>query len=442
MELEKYKKHLDTILNSALSSVDPYNLIKEQLTRDKQLILLPGNQKINLKSFKRIFLCGAGKGVAPMCKAMEELLADDLYNSKIIVKYDHAIDLEKTHVFQAGHPIPDDNTIKGTNEIIKDLINLNHDDLVFVLLTGGGSALMELLAGDISLQDLKDISTVLLQSGVTIHEINCIRKHISKIKGGQLAKIIQPATSITLALSDVVGDNLSVIASGPTFPDDTTFNNAFSVIKKYDIEEKIPARILNHIHAGCNKEIPDTPGSDDSMFKSTTNLVIGNNKLALDCAKKTAESLGFNTLILTSMLQGEAREIAQVISAIIKEIHKSNLPVKKPACLLLGGEPTVTIKGNGKGGRNQEMALAVALSDIPRPYLFLSCGSDGTDGPTDAAGALVTHHTIKKAEERKLDPDIFLKNNDAYNFFAPIGDLIKTGPTRTNVMDIMIALIP
>jgi glycerate-2-kinase len=332
--------------------------------------------------------------------------------------------------------------LQATNQLLEFLHLVGENDCVFVLITGGGSALMESLPQEISLDDLQKLNKLLLSCSATIHEINCVRKHISKIKGGQLARYIYPATCITLALSDVVGDDLSVIASGPTSPDNSTFDEALSIFKKYDIQKEVPDSILDYLQKGSEGSISETPHSNDEIFTKVRNLVIGSNRLALQIAQKEAQSYGYNTLILTSMLQGEAREIAQVIASIIREIQQTDMPLKKPACILLGGEPTVKIKGNGKGGRNQELALAVALTGISNPYLFISCGSDGTDGPTDAAGAMVTHETLSDALDKKISGQDYLMNNDAYNFFNPLNTLIKTGPTGTNVMDIIFALIP
>jgi glycerate-2-kinase len=301
---------------------------------------------------------------------------------------------------------------------------------------------LESLPAGIQLADLQTLSGVLLQSGASIQEINCIRKHISQIKGGQLARKIYPARCVTLALSDVIGDNLSVIASGPTTPDPSLFSEALAILEKYKISQKIPAVILKHLQKGQAGEIPETPKASDIVFHTVSNSVIGSNRLALERAESIAKSNGFNTIILTSMLEGEAREIGKVISAIIREIQLTNIPLKKPACVLIGGEPTVTIRGNGKGGRNQELALAVALNGIQQPYVFVSCGSDGTDGPTDAAGAIIDQMTLSRAEKIGLSGADFLANNDSYHFFEPLDDLIKTGPTGTNVMDIIFALVP
>ena len=440
---EKFlRESAQNILKSALKAVDPYNLIFEQIKRKKNKLTFESGYTIDLDKYQNIFLLGIGKGVAPMARAVSKLLDNNLVSGDIIVKYEHGQSVEKIAVHEAGHPIPDENTLKSTSIVLEKLKNLGDTDLVFVLLTGGGSALFEKLPDTVSLKDLQIANQILLVSGASIHEINCIRKHISYIKGGQLARHIYPAKIVTLALSDVVGDDLSVIASGPTTPDESTFGDALSIIKKYQIENKIPVNILDVLKDGHEGKIAETPKSNDAIFNSVTNMVIGSNIISLKAAEEKAKKLGFKTLILTSMLQGEVKELAKVFEALIREIQQSNIPIEKPACLLIGGEPTLKVKGKGKGGRNQELVLSVLNKSIEKPYLFLSCGTDGTDGPTDAAGAIVTHASLQKAEILDLDVKEYLSNNDAYNFFSPLRDLIKTGPTRTNVMDIMITLVP
>jgi len=442
MDEQLLRKSADLILKAGLNSVDPYHLINVQIKRRDDILYFLNELQVDLNDYKTIRIVGIGKGVAPMAKAMEDLLGENLAGGDVIVKYDHGQHLAKIDLHEAGHPIPDDNTLKATKRALKNLKDLTDQDLVFVLITGGGSALLEKLPKSISLEDLQNLNGILLNCGATIHEINCIRKHISLIKGGQLARHIYPAKIITLALSDVVGDDLSVIASGPTAPDDSTFNDALEILKKYRVTNKIPENILQILKSGSAGKINETPKEDDEIFQSVTNIVIGSNRLSLIAAEAEAKNQAFNTVILSSMIEGEAKEIARMVAAIIKEIQSSGMPVKRPACILMGGEPIVNIKGKGKGGRNQEIALAVAHCGIKEPFLFLSCGTDGTDGPTDAAGAIVTNLTGTKSEMLGLSIKEYLSNNDAYNFFKPLKDLIITGPTRTNVMDIMIAIVP
>jgi glycerate-2-kinase len=442
MDENALKDSAQNILKSALKAVDPYNLVFEQIKRKRNKLNFQSGFELDLNKFENVYLLGIGKGVAPMARAISKVLDKDLTSGDIIVKYGHGEVVDKINVHEAGHPVPDENTLKATKLVLNKVKNLSDNDLVFVLLTGGGSALFEKLPDTVTLNDLQTINTALLECGATIHEINCVRKHISDIKGGQLARLIYPANVVTLALSDVIGDNLSVIASGPTTPDETTFKDAIRIIKKYKIENKTPRSMTEILNEGVRGNIAETPKSSDAIFNSVTNMVVGSNIVSLKAAKAKAENLGFNTLLLTSMIQGDVSELSKLIESLIRETQKSDIPIKKPACILIGGEPTLQIKGKGKGGRNQELALQVLIKYIEDPYLFLSCGTDGTDGPTDAAGAIVTHGTIQRAELLDLNPLKYLKNNDSYNFFSPLRDLIKTGPTRTNVMDIMVALIP
>jgi len=439
---QELKNSANQIIKAALDAVDPYKLIRDQVVRNGDILTISENLKIDLSDYDRILLCGAGKGAAPVTKAMEEMLGDNLESGDIIVKYEHLAELKKVNIHEAAHPVPDENGLKSTELLLDNLDNLTERDCVFVLLTGGGSALLESLPEIITLDDLQKLNSVLLQCSASIHEINCIRKHISLIKGGQLARKIHPARCITLALSDVVGDDLSVIASGPTNPDPGTYVDALAILDKYEVADQIPSVIFNHLKEGAEGKIAETPKKDDKEFEKVTNIVIGNNRLALNKAKEKAESLGYHTLILTSMLEGEAKEVAKVVASIIKEVQITETPIKKPACILLGGESTVKIQGQGKGGRNQELALAVALTRIEAPYICVSVGSDGSDGPTDAAGAMVDHTTLSRGEAKGLIALEYLKNNDAYNYFSPLNDLIITGPTGTNVMDVVFALIP
>lgn len=444
MNIPDLKTDASEIIDAALHSVDPYHLLIEQIKLTEGIMHFPGGITLDPARYERIFVIGAGKGVAPMARAMEQLLGEKLTAGAIIVKYGHSDDLHRIEIYEAGHPVPDENSLKFSNQILDLLRDLTENDCVIVLLTGGGSSLMEILPKGIGLADLQSLSQTMLACGADIHEMNCVRKHISLVKGGQLARMIRPARGITLALSDVIGDDLSVIASGPTHPDRSTYADAIEVLKKYKIDQNAPSPVVRHIEQGIAGKISDTPKPGDAIFDKVHNIVIGSNRLALDAAAQRATELGYKTLILTSRLEGEAREIARMIAAVMQEVQASGMPLARPACLLLGGEPTVNLIGSGKGGRNQELALAVsiAMRHNTQPFLFASCGSDGTDGPTDAAGAIVTTNTAGLAAGMDLDPVHFLASNDAYHFFESIDGLIKTGPTRTNVMDIILALIP
>jgi glycerate 2-kinase len=337
--------------------------------------------------------------------------------------------LRRIRINECGHPIPDGRGIRGARRIAGIARQAGPRDLVICLISGGASALMPLPSRGITLAKKQKITRSLLASGATIHEINCVRKHISAIKGGQLARLAYPATLVTLILSDVIGDDLDAIGSGPTVPDRSTIADVQAVGAKYGIA--IDA-------AG----LAETPKPGDPIFTRATHVLVGSNELAVEAAAREARRLGYRTLVLTSFLEGEAREVARVHAAIAKEIEAHGRPVPRPVCVISGGETTVTIRGQGLGGRNQEFALAAAI-DIADLHgtLILSAGTDGTDGPTDAAGAVVDETTLARAGALGLDAAAFLRNNDSYRFFEATGDLIKTGPTGTNVADIQIMLV-
>ncbi|MDY6972877.1 MAG: DUF4147 domain-containing protein [Thermodesulfobacteriota bacterium] len=314
--------------------------------------------------------------------------------------------------------------------------------LVFSLISGGGSALLPCPAGDITLSEKQELTRVLLACGASINEINAVRKHISSTKGGQMARAAAPATTVNLMLSDVVGDRIDVIASGPFTPDSSTFEQAWSILGKYDLGD-IPATIRDYLRAGLEGQIRETPKTNDPIFKRVFNFVVGSNMIALEAAGRKAMDLGYETLILSSVVEGETREVALVHSAIAKEILKTGRPVPPPACIISGGETTVTIRGNGLGGRNQEFCLAAALdlSGLPPRVVVLSGGTDGNDGPTDAAGAVVDPLSVRRGKDSGMEAADVLDNNDAYRFLEKTKDLLITGPTNTNVMDVRLVLV-
>jgi hydroxypyruvate reductase len=310
------------------------------------------------------------------------------------------------------------------------------------LISGGGSALLIAPVGDISLEDKQNATKLLLACGATIHEFNTVRKHLSRAKGGRLAQMAYPATVTSLILSDVVGDDLDVIASGPTVPDSSTFDDAEQILKGYGVWDQLASTVRSHLAKGSADQIEDTPKSDNAAFQKCSQVLVGTNLQALKAASKTAEILGYRPLILSSKVEGEAREVAKFYTAIAREVLSSEYPLKPPACVLAGGETTVTLKGEGRGGRNQEFALAAALAIAGLDnVVVLSGGTDGTDGPTDAAGAIADGTTVARALEKDLVPKDFLRRNDSYSFFQKLEDLLMTGPTRTNVMDVYMLLI-
>lgn len=436
----KTKSVLEEIFLAGLKAVDPEEAIKRHV-RLVQNRLQVGEYSYPLDSFERIIVTGFGKGTAPMAKALEDILGDRLTEGWITVKYGHGVPLKKVRLMEAGHPVPDEAGLQATQFILDNLRECTEKDLVLCAFSGGGSALSPAPRARLELGEKQKTTQLLLECGATIFELNSIRKHLSVCKGGQLAQVAYPATVVSLFLSDVVGDPLDVIASGPTVPDPSTFRDCIGIVERYGLSEKLPPRVFKLLQDGANGLIGETPKPGDAVFEKVQNLVIGSNRAALLGSALKAKELGYNTLVLSSFIQGEAREVAKVFSAIGKEITASGIPISPPACILAGGETTVTIRGNGKGGRNQELALAAALAIEDWPQIaILSAGTDGSDGPTDAAGAISDGSTVRRAESKGMNPLDYLARNDSYRFFDSLGQLLRTGPTRTNVMD-MICLI-
>jgi glycerate 2-kinase len=430
------------IFYSAIKAVDPEAAVKRFVGIVNDELLIGPNYGVNLSKIARIFVVGAGKASAPMGKAIEDLLGERIDGGVISVKYGHGLPLSRISVREAGHPLPDDSSMENASEILEILRCASDRDLVISCISGGGSALICLPADRISLDEKRLVTSELISSGASIHEINCVRKHLSGIKGGKLMKAAYPADVVNLVLSDVVGDDLDVIASGPFVPDESTFAQALGIMETYGLTTERFSNVLDHFRDGINGKIDDTPKAQDRIFENVSNVIVGSNILALDAARDQAESMGFNTLILSSSFQGDTNELAHFHGAIAEEIRVHGNPVNPPACLLSGGEGTVHIHGAGLGGRNQHFALCLAeKAQQIGDCLFLSAGTDGTDGPTEAAGAFVDSTTLVRAQRLGLNPMVFLKENNSYNFFRELGDLIITGPTRTNVMDVRIVLV-
>jgi len=433
-----------TILKAALYSVDPRVAITNHVRRTNSLLRI-GNMTFDLDGFERIFVVGGGKAGGAMAKALEEIVGDKLTEGfvNVLRGTKSSFKTRKILLNEAGHPIPDEDGVEGARRIIQLAQKAGERDLVICLISGGGSALMPLPAAGITLQDKQELTDALLKCGATIDEINAVRKHVSGLKGGQLAKAAYPATLISLILSDVVGDPLDTIASGPAAPDTTTFNDAISILKKYDLwKNVVPKTVKKRLEDGLREEIPETPKPGDEVFEKTHNVIVGNNRTAALAACQEAKELGFNSLLLSSMVEGEARHVGTAYAGIMKEILDSNNPVPKPAVVIAGGEPTVTVTGCGKGGRNQELVLSASLKiEGLRGVAIASIGTDGVDGPTDAAGAMADGQTIMRARDKRLDPKEFLMNNDSYHFFSRLSDLIFTGPTGTNVNDLTVLVV-
>jgi hydroxypyruvate reductase len=405
-------------------------------------ILCAADRRFDLHACERVLVVGAGKAVAPMAKAIEDLLGDRISAGLVVVKDGHGLPLERIRIQEAGHPVPDERGVAGTLEILNLLEGAGENDVVICLISGGGSALLTAPSDGVRLADKQAATRNLLACGATIHEINTIRKHLSRAKGGQLARAAHPAAVLSLILSDVVGDDLDVIASGPTVPDPSRFQDALEILERYAIWNRTPGPVRERLSRGATGRLAETPKPGDPAFRRSAHVLVGSCLRALAAAAHAAEQLRYQPLILTSRVVGEAREVSKAFVAIGKEILSSGHPLKPPACILMGGETTVTLQGEGRGGRNQEFVLAGAIAlDGTERVVLLAGGTDGTDGPTEAAGAVADGFTLARASALGMRPFAFLKRNDSYHFFKPLDDLILTGPTRTNVMDVYLLLV-
>ena len=393
--------------------------------------------------FQRLLIVGFGKAAPPMAGALAESLGDLVDTGLVVTKYGHAaLPLsEKIRVCEAGHPVPDTQGLHATGEILRLVRSADARTLIVTLISGGGSALLVAPQDGISLADKQQATSLLLKAGADIFELNTVRKHLSRVKGGRLAEAAYPAKVVSLILSDVIGDHLDVIASGPTAPDPTTYSDALDVLSRHQLSEEVPTPVMALLHRGARGEIPETPKAGSLILDGVDNLIIGSNRQALAAAARAARELGFTVSIVAEEQVGEAREVGrqlahQALAAADSKKRDSRL------CLLVGGETTVTVRGQGKGGRNMELALAFAMAIEEHPGItLLSAGTDGTDGPTDAAGAIVDGTTIARARELGLDPQTYLDDNNSYAFFDQCGGLLVTGPTGTNVMDLQILVI-
>ncbi|HEX7229823.1 MAG TPA: glycerate kinase [Candidatus Binatia bacterium] len=435
------RAHAQDIFFAGLSAADPLDAINHAVQR-KGHWLQAGDRSYDLDQFRRIYITGAGKAAARMALALEKLIGDRIAGGIVVVKYGHAVKLGATEVIEAGHPLPDDAGLSGARRIAELLQSCDHNDLVFFLLSGGGSALLPYPAEYLSLAEKQRTTEALLESGADIFEINAVRKHLSRLKGGQLARLAAPATLVSLVLSDVIGDSLETIGSGPTVPDRSTYGACLDIIGRYQLGRKIPSAVLEHLERGARGEIAETPKDLGGVFERVQNVIIANNRTALSSAFRRAEELGYQTIICSETLQGESRVVGRKFASLLKEILAKGKPISPPACVLSGGETTVTIRGDGLGGRNQEFALAAAIElSGTDQIVILSAGTDGTDGPTDAAGGIVDGQTVERAMAQGLDAAAFLDRNDSHHLLQATQDLLFTGPTLTNVMDLQIGLV-
>jgi len=409
------RQHALAIFHAGLRAADPFDAVTRHF-------------RLNPSRYEHIYVVGAGKASARMALAVERALGRSLTGGSINVKDGHTARLRRIKIEECGHPIPDQRGVEGSGRIAEIARNAGAGDLVIALISGGASALLPLPAEPVTLAEKQETTRLMLACGATIHDVNAVRKHLSAIKGGRLAEMASPAQVLSLILSDVVGDDLSVIGSGPTAPDPSTFAHALAVLDRVRLRARVPASVLERLERGAAGEIAETP----KQLSNVHNRIVGSNRLAIAAGARKARQLGYRTLVLASGIEGEARDVARVHSAILKE---------HTGCILSGGETTVTIHGDGLGGRNQEFALAAAI-DIAGldGAVILSAGTDGSDGPTDAAGGMVDGGTVERAAAKGLDAGVFLNNNDSYHFLEAAGALLKTGPTGTNVMDLRVML--
>lgn len=435
------------IFTAALKSVNPFDVLLDDVRLSDSTILIDNKETVkssfDLDLFNRIFVVGCGKAAWPMTLSIEKILGSRLTSGLSVTKYGYVSNPypSRVQIKEANHPFPDHNGYEATMDTIKILEMADCDDLIIALLSGGGSSLWALPVSGISLEELQYTTQKLIACGADITEINTVRKHISAISGGTAASIAFPATVIVFAISDVIGDSLDTIASGPFFPDKTSFWDAIEVLKKYDLYENIHASVRKHLDEGCAGLRPETPKQNSCCFKNVYHYIIASNKKAIHAAKICAEEFGYQTILIPEPISGESKIAASEFCRKIIKICENT--VSKRICIIAGGETTVTLdKSSGKGGRNQEFALAAAFAiSGMNGITILSCGTDGTDGPTDANGAIVDGNTISLCQNAGLDPLEALLNHDSYTLFNKTGNLIKTGPTFTNVMDLQIALV-
>jgi glycerate 2-kinase len=423
------------VWQAALAAGDVTPLVTRHLRLNGSL-LVAGDVTLDLGRLGRILVLGVGKAGGAMARAVETLLGARVSEGLVVVKDGYRVRTTRIEIAEAGHPVPDARGLKAAGRLLALAASATERDLVLVLVSGGGSALTPAPAPAITLADKQAVTRLLLEAGATIGELNAVRKHLSRFKGGLLARAAQPATVVTLALSDVVGDALDVIASGPTAPDASTFAEALEVLESRGILARAPRAVVARLRAGARGEIPETPKPDDRIFSRVSNVVIGNNALVVEAAVTAADRLGYRPYVLTRSLQGQAREVGRDLVARARLLPG-------PVCMIAAGETTVTVRGQGRGGRCQEAALAAALALTPgEDLVVLAAGTDGTDGPTDAAGGLVDGGTVARGRAARRNPERALEDNDAYAFLGASGDRITTGPTNTNLLDLYLVLRP
>lgn len=425
-------------LEAALLAADPKKSVKSHVKVVNNTLEIV-REYYPLDKFDHIYVIGAGKASGYMAEALNEILGNKISDGLVIIPDNIRARLYTGNIalWYGTHPIPSEKGVKGTNKIIELVNNATPRDLVICLISGGGSALMPLPYKGITIAQKQKITGRLLRAGATIEEINAVRKHISAIKGGRLAERLSNTTLVSLLISDVVGDKLDTIASGPTVPDSTTFADAMQVLKKHNLWRGLDRSVKNVIERGVSGDIPETPKPDNDVFRNVRNVIIGNNEMACEAAMDYLVGRGFDATILTTFAQGEAREVGTVMASIARQIN--HRLYAKPVAIVVGGETTVTVKGKGRGGRNQEIVLSATKGiDGLNNVAIASIGTDGIDGNSTAAGAIADSTTLTRAHKKKIRPMDYLANNDSNTFFKKLDDIIETGPTGTNVNDILV----
>ncbi len=440
-DLAELRRAARRILDAAIAAGNASRLTRQAFAREGSRLRV-GDRALDLARVRRVIVVGAGKASGTMAEAAEAVLDGVPLEGLVAVKERRDPGPRWVRVVESGHPIPDARGEAAGEEILRLARDAGPDDLVLCLISGGGSALTPSPVPGVALAEKQAVTRLLLECGATINELNAVRKHLSRLKGGQLARAAHPAQVVALLLSDVIGDPLDVIASGPTAPDPTTYDDALAVLDRFGLRARVPTTVRAHLEAGARGEVADTPKPGDPVLAGVTNVVIGNNGLVVNAAVEEARRLGLTPCLLTRRLQGEAREVACVFAAVLDEIARSGSPVGRPACLIAGGETTVTIRGRGTGGRCQEFALALVPElAAMRDVVVLAAGTDGSDGPTDAAGAVVDPTTLERSRAKGLDVQQALAENDSHPFFRALGDLVVTGPTGSNLMDVYLGVV-
>ncbi len=426
------------ILDAAVAAADPRAAVLRALRREGDALVV-GDDTVDLGAVERVLIVGAGKAAAGMARGALEVLGGRIAGGTVTVPHGGGAELAEIEVWEGAHPVPDTHGLAGAVAALRVARAAGERDLVLCLLSGGASALWPCPAGTVGLSDVREVTAGLLRAGAEIGEINAVRKHLSRIAGGGLARAAQPARVVTLALSDVVGSALDVIGSGPTVPDPTTYAQAVEVLRRHGV--RAPAAVLAHLQSGAAGIVPETPKPGDPAFRRASIQVIGSVRDALAGAARAAEELGYRAEIESDTLEGEARDAAREIAALARSKRGENQD-GRPLALLLGGETTVTVRGNGRGGRNQELALALAVEIAGEGGIVAAAlGTDGVDGPTPAAGAIVDAGTVARGQERGEDARAALERNDSYTYFRATGEAVVTGPTGTNVGDVVVVLL-